>query len=251
MGLVKSVGLSLGAAVAFTLAYSIPWGGFLMAGFLGCLFALVKFGSSRQAFYLGLMVGMLIYPAQLFWFHRLFGAAAIVLWLILSFTLALMLLLARLCFARFNPVVAGILFPFLWTGFEYFRSELYYLRFSWVNVGFAFSSWRVLPLRVLGVYGAGFLMASYAAVLLTARRNGIAAGLIVCISALLALWPAPMPDPGQSLSQVHITGVQIESPSEAAVIMVLNQLARKFPQTEVFVFSEYTFDSPVPDRVRA
>ena len=123
MGIVKSVGLSLGAAAAFTLAYSISWGGFLMAGFLGCLFALAKFGSSRQAFYLGLTVGMLIYPAQLLWFHRLFGTGAIVFWLILSFELALMLLLARLCFARFNPVLAGILFPFIWTGFEYFAAN--------------------------------------------------------------------------------------------------------------------------------
>ena len=34
---------------------------------------------------------------------------------------------------------AALLIPMLWTGLEYFRSGLYYLRFSWFNAGYAFS----------------------------------------------------------------------------------------------------------------
>ena len=72
-----------------------------------------------------------------------------------------------------------LLAPFLWTGLEYFRSELYYLRFSWLNPGYAFSWSNGLP-RVtwLGVYGIGFaLMAASSAISVLPARRSLFAGL--------------------------------------------------------------------------
>ena len=69
------------------------------------------------------------------------------------------LVLGRACRVEFGKFGAAILMPFLWTGFEYFRSELYYLRFSWLNAGYTFSdnlAW--LPMGWIGVYGIGFLL---------------------------------------------------------------------------------------------
>ena len=64
-----------------------------------------------------------------------------------------------------------VIIPFVWTGLEYFRSELYFLRFSWLNVGYTFSD--NLPLlrmmNLLGMYGMGFLAAILAAVLACLR----------------------------------------------------------------------------------
>ena len=52
-----------------------------------------------------------------------------------------------------------MLIPFVWTGLEYFRSELYFLRFSWLSPGYAFigAPWQA-ALRLSGVYGIGFLL---------------------------------------------------------------------------------------------
>lgn len=47
-----------------------------------------------------------------------------------------------------------------------FRSELYYLRFSWLNVGYAFAGSSVIPGEVLGMYGVGFVIAAWSGLLL-------------------------------------------------------------------------------------
>ena len=251
LGFLKSIGLALGAVVAFTLAYSIPRGGFLMIGFLYCFLALAKFGTARSAFYLGLAAGMSVYSFQLWFFYNIFSMAALVLWLILAFWLALFTLIANMCFAGFKPVVAAILIPFIWTGLEYFRSELYYLRFSWLNVGYAFSNWRILPFQILGVYGAGFLFAAYATIFLTVRRKIFAAAAILLSLGLFAiLLPATANSDGPG-PRVQVAGVQLEFPSESQIIIVLNQLDKQFPRAELFVLSEYTFTEPIPERIRA
>src|ERR1051326_7831985 len=152
-------GLAVCGILAFHLAYVIRGGAFLMLLFLFCLLALTGVRTSRQAFFGGMAVGVLIYAPQLYCFYVIFNAAAVLLWLVLAFWLGLFLLLAWLCRRKFGRVCAAVLIPFLWTGLEYFRSELYYLRFSWLNVGYSFSENAALvPFRVVGVYGLGFLL---------------------------------------------------------------------------------------------
>ena len=219
-----------------------------MVGFLYCLFSLAKFGTTRHAFYFGLAIGMLIYAPQLWFFYSIFKIAAIPLWMIFSFWLALFLLLAQLCFSNFKPIVATILIPFLWTGLEYFRSELYYLRFSWLNIGYAFSSWQILPFHVLGVYGVGFLCAVCVTVFMAIRRKIYATAIALLVFAIFAtLFPAHS---GGTRSQANVVGAQMEFPFERTVLTLLRQLDKKYPETDVFVLSEYTFAGPVPDRVR-
>ena len=248
--LIKSISLALGAVVSFTLAYSISWGGFLMLGFLFCLISLAKFGTPRQAFYFGLAIGMLIYPPQLWCFYTIFKTAAIPLWAIFAFWLALFLLLAQLCFSNFKPVIAVVLIPFLWTGLEYFRSELWYLRFSWLNVGYAFSNWQILPFHILGVYGVGFLCAACAAFFIVARRKIYAAGIVLLVFAIAAMSLQSRSHSTTTGPHANIVGVQLEFPSEGGVLTILRQLDKKFPKADVFVLSEYTFTGPVPEQVK-
>ena len=220
-----------------------------MVGFLYCLFSLAKFGTTRHAFYFGLAIGMLIYTPQLWFFYGIFKAAAIPLWMIFASWLTLFLLLAKLCFSNFKPIVAAILIPFLWTGLEYFRSELYYLRFSWLNVGYAFSGWQILPFHVLGVYGAGFLCAACVILFITIRPKIHAAAVALLVFGIFAtLFPAHS---GGTKSHVNIVGSQMEFPLEKTVLTHLGQLDRQFPKTDIFVLSEYTFDGPVPERIKS
>ena len=82
---------------------------------------------------------------EFFW--SIFGAGAVALWLILAFWIGLFVLLAHVALNRLGARRAALLLPFLWTGLEYFRSELYYLRFSWLSVGFAFADLPGVPGR--------------------------------------------------------------------------------------------------------
>ncbi|MBE7498754.1 MAG: hypothetical protein HS113_00260 [Verrucomicrobiales bacterium] len=60
-------------------------------GWLGCLFLLRRTACGRWAFYTGLAVGLGMYGPQLHFFWGLFGPAAVALWLVLAFWLALFL----------------------------------------------------------------------------------------------------------------------------------------------------------------
>jgi apolipoprotein N-acyltransferase len=252
LGLIKTVGLVLGAVIAFTLAYSVSWCGLLMFVFVYCLLMLAKLGTTRTAFYSGWAIAMLAYPFQLWFFYTIFGKAALLLWLIAAFWLMAFVLLARLCFANFKPTLAVILIPFLWTGLEYFRSELYGLRFSWLNIGYALPA----PLNgFVGMYGIGFVVIAIVTVISCRRllkRSLIEVLLILML--LLILWAMLLPAIATTKSRrpitVSVAGMQMEFPTESEVIHALNKLNGEFPQAQLFVLSEYTFHGLVPERVK-
>ena len=100
---------------------------------------------------------------RLAFFWRVFSGGALALWVVYAFWIGLFVALARLCLVRLGPRWGWLLIPFVWTGLEYFRSELYYLRFSWLNVGYAFAGapWQG-ALKLAGTYGVGFLLMSVA-----------------------------------------------------------------------------------------
>jgi apolipoprotein N-acyltransferase len=239
-----------GAVVSFHLAYEFARCAFLIAVFLACLFPLARLRTGRLAYYFGLGIGLAVYAPHLLFFWTIFGGGAIALWYVLSFWLGIFLMLGRACRFRFGPVAWACLAPFLWTGLEFFRSELYYLRFSWLNPGFAFSNSGALHyLSAYGVYGIGFLfMAAVGAAHLRGRARLIGFALLTAV----ALYPACIPTPRASPRKVlRVAGVQLELADSAAVISALNETAAKFPETDVFVLSEYTFLRAVPDSINA
>src|SRR5881394_2440023 len=154
---------AIGAVAAFHLAYAVPRFGFLVVLYLYFLFQLAALPTPRKAFYFGLVIGYGVYAPHLAFFLKIFGWPAMALWTVLAFWLGVFLALARLYRRRFGRL-AVVLVPCLWTGLEYFRSELYYLRFSWLNVGYAFSGSTYEPiLKLLGMYGIGFVMVTVVA----------------------------------------------------------------------------------------
>ena len=76
-----------------------------------------------------MVVGFACFAPQLGFFWNIFGPAAIALWLVLALWLALFVVLTHLAIATLGLKRAAFLTPFFWTGLEYFRSELYYLKF--------------------------------------------------------------------------------------------------------------------------
>jgi len=238
------------AVVAFHLAYSTPYLAVLTTLYVFALLQLMRARSARQSFYISLGAGMLIAGPQLSCFWVLFGPSAIVLWLVLAFWTALFVTLGRSCLSHFGPLRGGLLLPFLWTGLEYFRGELYYLRFSWLNIGYAFSAGAYMPLmKFMGMYGIGFLVVAVAAGFWLIKSKGLIYFTAALVLLIISMWwlvrlPSPI---GRS---VNVAGVQLEFPAEYEVISALDKLIESKPETELIVLCEYAFLGPVPDKIK-
>jgi apolipoprotein N-acyltransferase len=227
-----------------------------MVVYLGCLIQLTTAKTARQAFYFGLGAGLLCVGPQLLCFWKIFGPVAVSLWTILAFWIALFVAFGWYCRLRLGQAWGLLLLPVLWTGLEYFRSELYYLRFSWLNVGYALSGSSIQPaLHWVGVYGAGFVAMSLAALLSRLIGNRFAPWGLSFLLLAGAGWlfrpdhpihPQVVP-PGKRI--LRIAGVQLEFPSELEVLTALDRLAAAEPDADLLMLSEYTFDRPIPAKV--
>lgn len=241
------------AVASFHVAYCFSGCSFLIAVYLYCLCALTRLATDRRAFYCGLTMGMLVYAPQLYFFYTIFGAAAVALWLVLAFWLGLFLLLARRSRERFGARIAVLVIPFLWTGLEYFRSELYYFRFSWLNVGYALTNESGLYfIDCFGVYGTGFVLTALMAWVGLIPKNRIAfLGVVVAMAVGMLVLSNRTATTGYATQIVQVAGVQLEFPAQLEVPLMLDRLLQQNPDAQLLVLSEYTFDGPVPDRVKA
>jgi apolipoprotein N-acyltransferase len=244
------------AAAAFHAAYASVNTSPLIVLYLFALLRLAQTDRWRKAFYSGLTVGLLIAAVRLAFFCRLFSGGALALWLVYAFWIGLFVALARLSLGRLGPKWGWVLIPFLWTGLEYFRSELHFLRFSWLNVGYAFAGapWQG-TLKLVGTYGVGFLLVSVAVVAaclwhksrIQASAILVAGAAGICLGGLSIGNEPPTP----AAARVHVAGIQLEFPTEKEVLFRLNDAVRAHPDTELLVLSECTFDGPVPAAVKA
>jgi apolipoprotein N-acyltransferase len=243
------------AAGAFHVAYASHYSSFVIILYLFALLQLARAETWRKAFYRGLAVGLLIAVGRLTFFVRLFGGGAAALWLVYAVWIALFVALARLCLRRLGRYWGWVLIPFLWLGLEYFRSELYYLRFSWLNPGYAFADapWQV-PFRWVGMYGIGFLLVSVAAAAGLAWRKSVLRSVAILLVGSGAIWGVGWLSAKESqhaAKALHVAGIQMEFPTENEVLLRLRELVHKHPEAEVLVLSEVTFDGSVPDKVNA
>lgn len=232
------------AAACFHFAFATSQG-LWMLGFPIFLLPLVRLPTARLAFYGGLILGFGLYGPLLGFFWGIFGPAALVLWGILGFWVGLFLALGRGLHQRLPSRLLVVALPVLWTGLEYFRSELYYLRFSWLTPGAALAP--ALPassVAVFGAYGLGFLLflVTAAALFLKDRTRLLTIALVVGAMAALS-WPRSTLDTGKV---VRIAGAQTETVAEDQLPKVLSEILRQFPDTELLVLSEYCLEG-TPD----
>ncbi|HWN95817.1 MAG TPA: nitrilase-related carbon-nitrogen hydrolase [Methylomirabilota bacterium] len=252
----------LGAAAALHVAYEFFPPAILL--FLFCIYQLAHAATRPHAMYSGWVLGLLIYGPQLAFFWNIFGFAAVALWLVLATWLSAYLVLQRFALLKLGPQLGAWAAPFLWTGVEYFRSELYYLRFSWVNVGYAFSPFpQQAFIPWLGMYGIGFLLMLFAAHApfhrTATRQQKLIWTTALALAAIAAFLPGSSAEPerfspkrGNAIgTQLKIAGVQLEFADERTVVAELDKLLAKCPDANLFVLSEYTFSGPVPSPVKS
>lgn len=247
----KAALLVLGAAACFHAAYTPAHPGplaLLIVGYVVCLVQLTRLRTMRLAFYTGLLAGLACFGPQLVFFWGIFGPAAIALWTILAFWIALFVALSHVALVRFGAKRAVWLVPFLWTGLEYFRSELYHLKFAWLNVGYAFSDFMIMPCGLLGGYAVGFCVATYAGLFLIGKmKRLIVIGLVgIIVGAFLFM---PSLGPKQRLN-LRLAGVQLEFPNDTQVRQALNRVITARTNLDLIVLSEYTLDGPPSEQLK-
>ncbi|MGA2853606.1 MAG: nitrilase-related carbon-nitrogen hydrolase [Verrucomicrobiota bacterium] len=247
--------LLLALAVAcFHAAYTsihFPAAGLLIFGYAYGLVRLADQPTVRRAFYFGLATGFLCCAPQLFFFWNIFSAAAIVLWLVLAFWIGLFAAIVCGSIWRWGKVKAAWLIPIVWTGIEYFRSELYYLKFSWLNVGYALPS--LCCNLGIGMYGIGFLIFGILAINCYQPKKQTHLEITLILFLLWVFAELLLPSHAETKSrhiQISIVGVQMEFPPENVIPKMLDQALAKNTNAPIFVLSEYTLDGPVPDSLK-
>ncbi len=247
----QSVWVMVGSVAAFHVAHEWEGAGGLILIYVAGMYLLARMRSVRFAFWSGLLLGLALVVPQLWFFFGIFGAAAVPLWFILAFWIALFLVLATMAMHRW-PRWGILLIPVLWTGCEYFRSELYALRFSWLSPGLTLSHPAWSPALEWGQYGLPLAVMGIAAITEVAwrhgRKVGFAAlggmGLVAVIAGLSHEAPGTHDGP-------RVVGIQLEFPLEHQVLQGLNQALKACPDAELLVLGEYTFQGPLPAEIRA
>lgn len=266
----KAALLVLGAAACFYAAYTPAHPGplaLLIIGYVVCLVRLARMRTTRLAFYTGLLAGLVCFGPQLAFFWNIFGPAAIALWTILAFWIALFVVLTHLAIVHLGLKRAAFLTPFIWTGLEYFRSELYYLKFSWLNVGYAFAETAFALFGLLGMYGVGFILAMCATLLSLWPRSSStrfslarAAGVLVMMLVFIQ-WLIPAGIFRVPRSNLVISGIQLEFPTPEDVRRSLDKIltaqtnillghSRTATNVDLIVLSEYTLNGEPTDALK-
>jgi apolipoprotein N-acyltransferase len=241
------------AVGCFHAAYSslrFPAAGLLIFGYAYALVRLTDQTSVRRAFYFGLATGFLCYAPQLYFFWNIFGPAASVLWLIIAFWVGLFTAIVCGAIRRWGKAKAAWLIPIVWTGLEYFRSELYYLKFSWLNVGYA------LPIgsALFGTYGVALLIFSAATFFSLWRQIKMSMSELLALLSIGALLFALTHRLAESKSSPRVTlslvGIQMEFPSPGVIPKALDGALAKNTNAPIFILSEYTLDGPPTDALK-
>ncbi len=251
-----SLGRAIGGAVvsiaAFWLA-NADWRAVVLVWVCALsLFLLTFMREGRSAFYIGLLAGLGMFVPPLAFFWRLFGPAAIALWLVLAFWMGLFVFLGARCRACYGKVGSAILIPFLWLGIEFFRSELYFLKFSWVSLGSVFSeSAFSIFYPYLGVYGVGFLLLLLAGglSLLPFKIGSVVGGGLFLLLGIFS-WSGKLLKADGLRDGVRVGGIQLEFPMPMQVKEALERFIADVPDLDLVVLSEYTLEGLPPGWLR-
>ena len=247
------------AVACFHAAYTslkFPAAGLFIFGYAYALVRLTDQPNVRRAFYFGLATGYLCFAPQTLFMWRIFGPLAPVLWLVLAFWIGLFTAIACGAIRRWGKVKAMWLIPILWTGIEYFRSELYYLKFSWLNVGYALPEPLVAIGKVffgMGMYGEGFLVFLITVFIAFSFWRKIKITLLQLFLILLlglVFMALLVPMNSKRPKETSLVGIQMEFPPAGVIPKILNQALDKNTNAQVFVLSEYTLDGGVPDSLK-
>ena len=171
------------------------------------LLFVVKSTAGLYAFFYGFLQGMIAYGLSLFWLTNIFQISAIGLFAILSIFIGVFCLLYNIAGSEIQrPVIMALFTAVCWTSIEFFRSEIFWLRFSWITPGIALGPTWLSPF--IGVFGASFIVI-FSSTLVVFKPTRII-GIACCILTLgIGLIDLPIINPQKK--PVNVVAVQSES----------------------------------------
>lgn len=239
----------IGGLVCYWLAF--PPFEFAPAGWFAPLLWLIALQNMKplQRYRAMFCVGYALTVAMVFWLWALFGVMAIALWGILALMFSLWGFL--ISFPRFRSPVLEVLWPAVsWCAVEYFRSEVWGLRFSWFALGYSQQNLLGSILAPwFGVYGISFLMVLWGSLftaLCTMRLHvghRCLAAVLLCLVPLLALSPLPKWS-GEVLGQAMLQQMK----SGGHFPAVAEELAPTVPMDLVIWPESVLFGNPLQSR---
>jgi apolipoprotein N-acyltransferase len=237
------------AVVGYLVCFAWPNAGPAILIALPALCLLARQQTPLRAFALGTIVGVVISTVLLWFMFTIFETFAISLWFVGALPYAIFLLLLNLAHRRLGATWALVLTPILWTGIEYFRSEVWALRFPWILPGQAAALMPGVRLAAIGVYGLGFIYLLLAALAVGPTKRIRAVGAAGLLVAAVLMYVPPLPPPPTNAS-LQVAGLQTEFWADAEIVTALDRLATDHPEAQVLVLSEYAFSGPVPAEIR-
>ena len=213
-----------------------------------CLMALTYVRPTRTAFYVGLSAGLATFVPQTGFLWIIFGWPALCLWLVLAFWIGSFVALASYVRRSTGSHSGWWLIPLMWMGLEFFRSELYYLRFSWVSVGSLLAETNLsFLLPLVGVFGVGFLLMAGSGWLfgLTLKWRWIFGTVVFAGLIAVSLRPVSEADIAGE-SPVRVGGFQLEHPSFSELMNELDEFSAAEPEVDLIVLSEYSLENLPP-----
>ena len=145
------------------LIFSFPpfhLGPLIWIAFIPLLYAIFWSDSYIQAGRAGLISGMVFYTFHLSWFYANFHLWSIGLFVVLSFFIGTFAYLIKYLSPQMRVNKTLFAIPIIWVAIEFFRSELWFLSFSWLSIGYSQSdSKSILQFAsILGIYGISFVI---------------------------------------------------------------------------------------------
>jgi len=166
----------------------VGWAGLAVVAWIPLLLALGG-AKASHASYLGIFHGAIFYGVTMSWLLDVFRGSwqtYIPLILIMSLFTGFFARGYAVACRRYGSGWATALFASVWwTAMEFYRSEIFYLKFPWMTPGVGLGPTWVSP--VLGVYGVSFLIVLGAALLSQKKKHRVI-GAALLVVMLASIW---------------------------------------------------------------
>ena len=201
--------VALSAGLGIIVFPPVGWEVFAIVAWLPLLFALNGL-KPPHAFYLGLFHGAVFFGVTMSWLRDIFvdsGHLVVPLVLIMSLFSALFARGYAMAQRRYSPGWVMALFTACWwISLEFYRAEIYYLKFPWMTPGVGLGPTCISPL--LGVSGASFIIIFATTLICQKKRHCmIGAVMMACLLGMVMFQKNRTAPEGDS---VNILAVQNE-----------------------------------------
>lgn len=184
MKLKKQFGLILFSGLILPLCFA-PFGlWWLLPLTLVPLLYVIENTKPKHAIYLGILEGTIGYGLCLHWLFFIFGTAAIPLFVILATFIGFFAFIFNVVSKPIkHDILKVALAAMIWTALEFYRSEIFFLRFPWLSIGSAVEPTILLPM--IGVYGVSFVVIFSCVAMIYKKTRVIGYVLFICIALLV------------------------------------------------------------------